>query len=209
MSTQQRLTDEVSACRICTDLPLGPKPIFQFGDEAKILIAGQAPGQITHQRRRPFDDASGVRLRDWLGVDEDTFYEAKQFAILPMGFCYPGKGKSGDLPPRPICAKTWQHQLLAQLKHLELVVVMGQYALQWHLGVKKSQPITPLVKNWSKYQQIDVKSRQNANNGIEQPVSYFPLPHPSPRNNIWLKKNPWFEKDLLPQLKHSVAKALL
>ena len=202
-----KLSDQAKACTLCEDLPLGPKPIFQFSPNAKILIAGQAPGQITHQRGRPFDDASGVRLRQWLGVDEERFY-GEQFAILPMGFCYPGKGKSGDLPPRPICAETWQHKLLAELKQLELVVVIGQYALQWHLGIKKSQAITPVVKNWSKYQQIDIKSSEKPDNGIENPVTYFPLPHPSPRNNIWLKKNPWFEQELLPELRTQVTQVL-
>ena len=202
-----KLSDQAKACTLCEDLPLGPKPIFQFSPNAKILIAGQAPGQITHQRGRPFDDASGVRLRQWLGVDEKTFY-GEQFAILPMGFCYPGKGKSGDLPPRPICAETWQNKFLAELKQLELVVVIGQYALQWHLGIKKSQAITPVVKNWNKYQQIDIKSSEKSDNGIENPVTYFPLPHPSPRNNIWLKKNPWFEQELLPELRTQVTQVL-
>jgi uracil-DNA glycosylase len=212
--SRDKLSRAVSACTLCEDLPLGPKPIFQFGPEAKILIAGQAPGQITHRRGRPFDDASGVRLRQWLGVDEATFYDSRHFAILPMGFCYPGKGKSGDLPPRPICAETWQHELLSQLKKLELVVVIGQYALQWHLGVKKSQAITPIVKNWRDYQksskdrQINVKNTLNVDNGIGKPVSYFPLPHPSPRNNIWLKKNPWFEKELVPELQKKTADIL-
>lgn len=210
------LAKEVSACTICDDLPLGPKPIFQFDQSAKILIAGQAPGQITHKKGRPFDDPSGVRLRQWLGVDEETFYDPTQITILPMGFCYPGKGKSGDLPPRPICAKTWQHLLLSQLKDLELVVVIGQYALEWHLGVKKSQALTPVVKNWREYQRNNVKSIEGANsdvksfdNGIEKPVSYFPLPHPSPRNNIWLKKNPWFEEELLPELQLKVLAILV
>lgn len=216
----QNLIQEVRQCTICEDLPLGPKPILQFDPAAKILIAGQAPGQITHKKGRPFDDPSGVRLRQWLGVSEETFYDPKQFAILPMGFCYPGKerpgkGKAGDLPPRPICAKTWQHQLLSHLKNLELVVVIGQYALEWHLGIKKSQALTPIVKNWREYQINNGKSIEGANsdvksfdNGIEKKVSYFPLPHPSPRNNIWLKKNPWFEEGLVPRIKKEINKIL-
>ncbi|RDX37029.1 uracil-DNA glycosylase family protein [Kangiella sp. HD9-110m-PIT-SAG07] len=204
----EKTVEQARECRLCEDLPLGPKPILQFESAAKILIAGQAPGQVTHKKGRPFDDASGVRLRQWLGVDESTFYDPAQFAILPMGFCYPGKGKSGDLPPRPICAKTWQHKLLGQLKHLELVVVIGQYALEWHLGVKKSQALTPIVKNWREYQASNTKSNQSVDNGIEKNVSYFPLPHPSPRNNIWLKKNPWFEEALLPELKRKVIQVL-
>ncbi|AKE53123.1 uracil-DNA glycosylase family protein [Kangiella geojedonensis] len=212
MSNRLPLTEPVveqaRKCQLCDDLPLGPKPILQFSPDAKILIAGQAPGKITHERGRPFDDASGVRLREWLGVEETTFYDEKQFAILPMGFCYPGKGKSGDLPPRPICAQTWQHKLLGHLKELELVVVIGQYALQWHLGIKKSQAITPIVKDWAKYQEIDVKSSEGVDNGIKKAVTYFPLPHPSPRNNIWLKKNPWFRETLLSELQESVFKAL-
>ena len=202
------IKDKVKACTICEDLPLGPKPIFQFSPDAKILIAGQAPGQITHQRGRPFDDASGVRLREWLGVSEDVFYDDSLFAILPMGFCYPGKGKSGDLPPRPICAETWQHELLSKLSKLELVVVIGQYALHWHLGIKKSQAITPVVKNWNKYQKIDIKSSEKESKCVEKSVTYFPLPHPSPRNNIWLKKNPWFEQELLLDLHSKVAAVL-
>lgn len=199
------VVEQARKCQLCDDLPLGPKPILQFSPDAKILIAGQAPGKITHERGRPFDDASGVRLREWLGVDETTFYDEKQFAILPMGFCYPGKGKSGDLPPRPICAQTWQHKLLRQLKDLELVVVIGQYALQWHLGIKKSQAITPIVKKWVEYQEVDVKMSENIDNGIEKAVTYFPLPHPSPRNNIWLKKNSWFEDELVPELQKKTA----
>ncbi|GAA0208823.1 uracil-DNA glycosylase family protein [Kangiella japonica] len=214
MEEKQKLIDEVLACTICDDLPLGPKPILQFHPDAKILIAGQAPGQVTHAKGRPFDDASGVRLRQWLGVDEETFYNPQQFAILPMGFCYPGKGKSGDLPPRPICAKTWQNKLLAQLKQLELVVVIGQYALQWHLGIKKSQTITPVVKGWQKFQNreydqlIDVKVDKSDKQLLMCSVSYFPLPHPSPRNNIWLKKNPWFEAELLPDLQKKISEGL-
>ncbi|AOE50959.1 uracil-DNA glycosylase family protein [Kangiella sediminilitoris] len=202
------LVKQVKGCTLCEDLPLGPKPIFQFNSKARILIAGQAPGRITHRRGRPFDDASGVRLRHWLGVDQDSFYKPEQFAILPMGFCYPGKGQSGDLPPRPECAKTWQHKLLKELKELELVVVIGKYALQWHLGIKRSQAITPVVKEWRKYHQIDINCYQNLGNGVEKTVTYFPLPHPSPRNNLWLKKNPWFQGELLPELRLAVQTAL-
>lgn len=214
MGAHSLLLNQVLACTICDDLPLGPKPILQFHPDAKVLIAGQAPGQVTHAKGRPFDDASGVRLRQWLGVDEETFYDPQKFAILPMGFCYPGKGKSGDLPPRPICAKTWQNKLLSQFKQLELVVVIGQYALQWHLGVKKSQAITPVVKSWEKFQNrdydqlIDVKTDKNEKPIQKSSISYFPLPHPSPRNNIWLKKNPWFEAELLPDLQKKVSEGL-
>ena len=157
---------------------------------ARILIAGQAPGRKVHETGVPFDDASGDRLRTWLGVSRETFYDARQIAILPMGFCYPGTGKSGDLPPRPECAPAWREKLLARLKSLELTLVIGQYAQDYHLP-DAGESLTEVVRAWRKHW-----------------PRVLPLPHPSPRNNIWLKKNPWFEAELLPVLRDRVAKVL-
>ena len=186
---------EVRACTLCAaHLPLGPRPVLQLHPSARILIAGQAPGRKVHESGVPFDDASGDRLRAWLGVSRDTFYDARQIAILPMGFCFPGTGKSGDLPPRPECAPAWRAQLLSHLKHLELTVVIGQYALDHHLpgtGGAVGGSVTQTVQGWR-------------NHGPQT----MPLPHPSPRNNIWLKRNPWFEVDLLPALRARVAGVL-
>ena len=189
------LLAEVRACTLCAaHLPLGPRPVLQLHPSARILIAGQAPGRKVHESGVPFDDASGDRLRAWLGVSRDTFYDARQIAILPMGFCFPGTGKSGDLPPRPECALAWRAQLLSHLKHLELTVVIGQYALEHHLpgtGGAAGRSVTQTVQGWRSH-------------GPQT----MPLPHPSPRNNIWLKRNPWFEVDLLPVLRSRVAKVL-
>lgn len=194
MKKDQLLLKEIKACTICQDLPLGPNPILQFSVEAKILVAGQAPGQITHHKGRPFDDASGDRLRDWLGIDRDTFYDPQELAIVPMGFCYPGKGKSGDLAPKAICAETWRHKVLEVLPNIQLTLVIGKYAMDWHLPSRQEKNLTETVKNWQHYL------------NLEQPV--LPLPHPSPRNNIWLKKNPWFEAVLLPDLKSLVKRVM-
>jgi len=169
--TFARLINEVHNCRLCeSNLPYPPRPVLQIHPQAKILIAGQAPGIKVQQSGIPFDDASGDRLREWLAVSPDEFYDAKNFAILPMGFCYPGKGKSGDLPPRPECQPAWRNKLLAKLPQLSLTIVLGQYAQTFHYGVSKTT-LTERVQNWQKH----------------WPES-IPLPHPSPRNNIWLKK---------------------
>lgn len=191
MKSFTALLAEVRACTLCAEhLPQGPRPIVQLHPQARILIAGQAPGSRVHASGVPFDDPSGDRLRDWLGVSREIFYDAKQIAILPMGFCYPGTGKSGDLPPRPECAPAWREQLLARLRHLELTIVLGQYAQAYHLPSSKLS-LTEVVKAWRDY----------------WPAA-LPLPHPSPRNNIWLSKNPWFQKELLPVLRRRVAKIL-
>ena len=171
-------------------MPLGPRPVLQFGPEAKILIAGQAPGRKVHESGVPFDDASGNRLREWLGITRDEFYDPKQVAILPMGFCYPGTGKSGDLPPRPECEPAWRRQLLEQLRSLEITVVLGQFAQSYHFG-DKSSSLTELVKSWRDHWPRMV-----------------PLPHPSPRNNLWLRRNPWFEVEVLPELRNRVAEII-
>lgn len=177
------LITEVRSCTLCADhLPLGPNPVFRVHPDAKILIAAQAPGIRVHQTGLPFNDASGDRLRDWMGIDRETFYDATHIAFLPMGFCYPGTGKSGDLPPRKECAPQWQSKLLAQLPNLQLTLVIGQYAQAWHLKNKAS--VTQNVKAWR-----------------DTWPYLLPLPHPSGRNNIWLKQNPWFMEEVLPALK--------
>lgn len=185
------LLADIRACRICRQhLPHGVRPVLQFHRDARILIAGQAPGNKVHASGVPFDDASGERLRVWMGVSRDDFYDATKIAILPMGFCYPGTGKSGDLPPRPECAPAWRAQLLNALRRLQLTLVIGSYAQAWHLGAEVAN-VTTAVQGWRSYWPKQV-----------------PLPHPSPRNNIWLRRNPWFEAELLPRLRARIARVL-
>ncbi len=194
-NTVNRLNEtlkQVRSCEHCVKhLPLGARPVLQVGTEARILIAGQAPGSKVHATGVPFDDPSGDRLRLWMGVEKSEFYDANKIAILPMGFCYPGKGKSGDLPPRPECADLWREQLLAMMPNVELTLVIGQYAIAWHLPELKKQSLTNTVKEWRTHW-----------------PNQLPLPHPSPRNNIWLKKNAWFEDDVLPSLQNRVRSLL-
>lgn len=186
------LARRASACRECeASLPLGPRPVFQVGAGARILIAGQAPGTKVHESGVPFDDASGDRLRDWMRIDRDVFYDAGKIAILPMGFCYPGRGKSGDLPPRPECAPLWRQRFLDAMPNIRLTLVIGQYAQAWHLPDSGHKTLTDLVRDWRSFA-----------------PAIIPLPHPSPRNNIWLKKNPWFASDLLPELADKIERAL-
>lgn len=185
-----KLLKQVRACTLCEAyLEAGVRPVLQAHEQARILIAGQAPGRKVHETGVPFDDPSGDRLRTWMGIDKPTFYDARQIAILPMGFCYPGTGKSGDLPPRKECAPEWREALLAKLPNIELTLVIGQYAQAWHL--KDSGNVTETVRDW----------RRNW-------PGLLALPHPSPRNNIWLKKNPWFEAELIPQLQKEVSRLL-
>lgn len=206
MSNIELLTKQVRKCDLCTaTLPLPPRPIFSINAKAKILIAGQAPGNVTHEENAPFKDKSGDRLRDWLGMSEAQFYTAQDIAILPMAFCYPGKTKGGDLPPPKICAITWRRKMLAHMPKLKLCVLIGKYAIDWHVNehahLQKKATLAATVKDWQCF---------NAKQGIfkSDDIEYIPLPHPSPRNNIWLKKNPWFENDILPTLRHKVARAL-
>lgn len=188
---QSPLLADVLDCTLCSDmLPLGPRPVLQFSPAARILIAGQAPGRKVHETGIPFNDASGDRLRKWLGMEREQFYDAGRIAILPMGFCYPGTGKSGDLPPRPECAAAWREQLLAQMNQLELTLVIGQYALAYHLPESKGS-VTEAVKAWQDHW-----------------PTILPMPHPSPRNQRWLKQNPWFELQVLPALKQRVSQIL-
>ena len=183
--------EEVRACQHCSDLPLGPRPILQYGAAAPILLVGQAPGRLAHERGRPFADPSGVRLRSWLGVDEETFYDPDCFALLPMGFCYPGTGKGGDLPPRPECAPLWRARLLGGMQNVRLTVLIGQYALRWHLGEGGRGRVADIVSAWR-----------------EHWPEVLPAPHPSPRNQRWLRNHPWFEGEVVPALQARVAELL-
>jgi len=191
MESLAALLTEVRACRLCAaHLPDGPRPVLQMSAQSRILIAGQAPGRKVHASGLPFDDASGERLRGWLGLDRQRFYDAQQVAILPMGFCYPGTAKSGDLPPRPECAPAWRRRLLAQFQRLRLTLVIGQYAQAYHLP-DAGDTLTAAVASWR-----------------ERWPDTVALPHPSPRNNLWLKRNPWFERELVPAIRERVAQTL-
>lgn len=191
MSSLESLLIEVRACVLCAEhLPLGPRPVVQADSQARILVAGQAPGRKVHETGIPFNDASGDRLRAWLGISREVFYDPKQVAILPMGFCFPGTGKSGDLPPRPECAPAWRAALLSHMQDIKLTLVIGQYAQAYHLP-NEATSVTELVQAWRKYWPHTV-----------------PLPHPSPRNNLWLKRNPWFEAELIPVLRTRVSEVL-
>ena len=183
---------EVKACRVCEKhLPLGPRPVLIPSAKAKILIISQAPGTKVHEAGIPFHDASGVRLRKWLGVDDKTFYDPKQFAITPMGFCYPGRGKSGDNPPRKECAPLWHGKLLEFMPQIKLKVLVGSYAQKYYLGERMKENMTETVRAWKEYL-----------------PEFFPIVHPSPRNEIWLAKNRWFERDVVLELKMCVEKVL-
>jgi uracil-DNA glycosylase len=166
--------------------------VVRFSSASKILLVGQAPGRRGHETGIPFNDPSGDRLREWLGVDRETFYDDQQFAIVPMGFCYPGTGKSGDFPPRQECADAWREAVLAQLSQVALTVVIGRYALDYHLPATKKLTVTEAVSGWQQHW-----------------PSVIPLPHPSPRNNRWLKNNPWFNVEVLPELRARVKDILV
>lgn len=180
------LIREMRNCRICAN-HLEPNPVFQLSQKATILIAGQAPGIKVHESGIPFTDPSGDRLRDWMSVSKDDFYNANKIAILPMGFCYPGKGKSGDLPPRRECATAWRDDIIMGMPNIQLTLVIGSYAMNWHLGSTRKHSLTETVKAWQSYT-----------------PTIIPLPHPSPRNNYWLRRNPWFETDVIPYVQERV-----
>lgn len=187
----KNLLKEVRACRHCeADLPLGPNPVVRVNSAARLLIIGQAPGTKVHASGVPWDDPSGERLRRWLAVDRDIFYDESKVGIVPMGFCYPGKGKSGDLPPTPDCAPKWHEQLLAQMPDIDLILLVGTYAQNYYLGASK-ETLTQRVQRYADFAPL-----------------YLPMPHPSPRNTFWLKRNPWFEADVVPELQRRVTDLL-
>ena len=186
------LLHNIRQCNICTKhLLLGPRPIVTAHPESKIVIIGQAPGTKVHNSGIPWDDASGRQLRKWLNVTDKDFYDTKKFAIMPMGFCYPGKGKTGDLPPRPECAPEWHESIMSKMPNVELVILIGMYAQKYYLGKTAKRTLTETVDNFKEYL-----------------PKYLPLPHPSPRNRFWLTKNPWFEVEVLPILKSKVSKII-
>jgi len=189
--TELSLVDLLAQVRACThcdsSLPLGANPVLSMESSARILVIGQAPGTRVHATGIPWNDPSGDRLRQWMGVDRDTFYDAKRIAIMPMGFCYPGKGKSGDLPPRPECAPLWHERLLAQLPEIKLTLLIGNYAQQYYLD-RRHKTLTDRVAAWPQYL-----------------PDYLPLVHPSPHNTYWLQQNPCFEQDLVPELRKLIA----
>ncbi|QKV17640.1 uracil-DNA glycosylase family protein [Oricola thermophila] len=195
------LLSEIRACRICRDaprfgaaLPHEPNPVCVPSATARICICGQAPGTRVHKSGRPFTDPSGVRLRQWMGVDEQAFYDASRIAIIPMGFCFPGLDrKGGDLPPRRECRSAWHDRLFGAMPQLELVIAVGRYAQAYHMGRKAGPTLTDTVRNW--------RAAYDAGK-----PRVLPLPHPSWRNNAWLRKNPWFEEEVLPVLRAEVAR---
>ncbi|MEW9899648.1 uracil-DNA glycosylase family protein [Chitinivorax sp. PXF-14] len=192
MAELDALLADIRACRLCEGkLLLGPRPVLRASPSARLLIVGQAPGTKVHASGIPWDDASGERLRDWLQIDRETFYDERRIAVVPMGLCYPGRGKSGDLPPRPECAATWHPRLLPLLTEVECVLLVGQYAQRYLLGKRCGATLTDTVRHWRDYA-----------------PRYLPLPHPSPRNQLWLRRNPWFADDVLPALRNRVGDLL-
>jgi uracil-DNA glycosylase len=196
------LAEDIRACRVCRDapqygapLPHEPRPVFQVSPSARICIAGQAPGVRVHASGRPYTDPSGVRLRNWLGIGEDIFYDPKIVAVVAMGFCFPGlDSKGGDLPPRRECAEVWREKMFALLPNLELILLVGQYAQRWRLGPKRiGKSLSETVAGW-----------RDIYRSTDDP-RLVPMPHPSWRNNAWLTRNPWFETELLPVLRADIA----
>lgn len=188
----QQLLQEIRECTVCQKhLALGPRPVLAAESTAQIAIIGQAPGTRVHASGIPWDDQSGKLLRQWLGVSDEQFYDASVFAIVPMGFCYPGKGKSGDLPPRSECAPLWHTRLFKEMPNIKCSLLIGQYAQRYYLGEGFRKNLTETIRNYEEYL-----------------PHFLPLPHPSPRNRFWLKKNPWFEARVLPLLQQEVASLL-
>ena len=186
---KSKLLKRIQSCTICEDhLPRPPRPVLQFSTLSPVVLVGQAPGIRVHESGLNWNDPSGIRLRDWLGVNDEDFYDTRYFSIVPVGFCYPGTGKSGDLPPRPECAETWMQSVMAHIRKKKLIVLIGQYAQHYFLGKERKSNLTETVRHWQSYM-----------------PDYFVLPHPSPRNNIWLGKNPWFEQDVIPALRQHIA----
>lgn len=184
------LLSQIKACSVCKDF-ICPNPILSISKQCKIIIIGQAPGRIVHETGIPWNDKSGDNLRAWLQIDKTTFYNNQLIGIMPMGFCYPGTGKNGDLPPRPECAELWHQKALNHMKKVKLILLIGKYAQDYYLRDRRKETLTDTVRSYSLYL-----------------PKYFTLPHPSPRNNIWVKKNKWFEKEVLPELRSTVSKIL-
>ncbi|AWW33134.1 uracil-DNA glycosylase family protein [Echinicola strongylocentroti] len=188
----QQLLKEIRSCDLCKEsLPLGANPIVTGSPQSKIVIIGQAPGKIVHESSIPWNDKSGDNLRKWMDVDRAIFYDPNKIALVPMGFCYPGRGKSGDLPPRPECAPLWHRRLMEMMEEVRLTMLVGSYAQAYYLENRSRKTLTETVKNFHEYL-----------------PEYLPLPHPSPRNNIWQAKNPWFGEEVLPILKERVKRIL-
>lgn len=184
----KKLISEAKACRLCeAHLPLGPRPVFMVGAQARLLIVGQAPGRRVHLTGIPWNDPSGDNLRDWLGMTRAGFYDTRRVAILPTGLCFPGTGDHGDLPPRPECAPTWHPRFRAALPRVRMTLLVGQYAQAYYLGQRRKKTLADTVRAFAEYL-----------------PEYFPLPHPSPRNRLWMKKNPWFAKLVIPALRKRV-----
>ncbi|MEO8057239.1 MAG: uracil-DNA glycosylase family protein [Burkholderiales bacterium] len=187
-----QLLRAVRACRVCeSHLPFGPRPVLQAGVAARILVVGQAPGARVHASGVPWDDASGDRLRAWMGIDKTIFYDAERIALIPMGHCYPGRGVGGDLPPRPECAALWMAALLAKLPRIEMTLLIGLHAQRHFLGNRRQRTMTETLARWQ-----------------DCAPPFMPLPHPSPRNTPWFKTNPWIEHDLLPAVRSRVQQLL-
>jgi len=186
------LSAQIRACRVCESrLPCGPRPVFAAGPGARLLVIGQAPGIKVHESGIAWNDRSGERLRQWLALDRSQFYDIRKVAIVPMGLCYPGRARHGDAPPRPECAPLWHVQLLPLMKKITLTLLIGAYAQGYYLGARRKESLTSTVMAWREFQ-----------------PAFFVLPHPSPRNDIWLRRNPWFEKDCLPPLREQVRRAV-
>lgn len=186
------LLSKISQCTACVPhLELGPRPVLSADLESKIIIIGQAPGVIVHKSGIPWDDKSGENLRNWMGITKEIFYDSQKIALIPMGFCYPGKGKTGDLAPRKECAPLWHNELLSKMKNVKLIILVGKYAQDYYLKQIPKKSLTETVKNYKRHF-----------------PKYFVLPHPSPRNNIWMAKNPWFKLNVIPELQLKVHEIL-
>jgi len=188
----EEVLQQIKICNVCENhLAFGVNPVVAASSKSKIVVVGQAPGRKVHLSGIPWDDKSGDNLRNWLGVNKDTFYDTDKIALIPMGFCYPGKGVSGDLPPRAECAPLWHHKLLSGMPNVEMVILIGLYAQKYYLGEKTKSTLTETVRHFRDYLSW-----------------YFPLPHPSPRNNIWQRKNQWFGTEVLPALKKHIQRII-
>lgn len=192
MDSFSSLVIEAQMCRLCEKfLPLGPRPVFSIHPKSKILVIGQAPGTKVHATGIPWNDPSGEELRRWMGVDSSLFYNPKIFGIMPMGFCYPGRGSGGDMPPRPECAPTWHERIRSEMPEVKLTLLIGQYAQKYYLEGSRKRTLTETVKSFEEYL-----------------PDFFPLVHPSPRNRMWQRRNPWFEEVVVPALREQVSSLL-